>query len=298
MTDSSLFDRLLADVLDDWPTVAPTRLTTLIYSGVETTPQRRRRMFMPGWRRPKSYRSLLPLAAGLTLVFVAGVATFDRLATRPGTSGPAATESPNPSMTPTRVAPLGVVGSGQTVPLHAGRYQMPEPNTDGAGTWPVGRLILTVPEGWTQVSTWRGGGIRKGDAGTAGASVAFGRLGVLEIGPEDCSPMDHEPGPAVKDLVAMLAASTDIVVDDLVVGRYGGKRIELAFDGGCQAFMGWSTPRGGEQWRYSWSQGWHHQLSILDIDGVRFVIDASYPLDASPDLIAEVQDIVDSIELE
>ena len=47
----------------------------------------------------------------------------------------------------------------------------------------------------------------------------------------------------------------------------------------------------------SWDPGWVHRLSILDIDGARFVIDASYKLNATRAVADEVQAIVDSIEL-
>ena len=58
-----------------------------------------------------------------------------------------------------------------------------------------------------------------------------------------------------------------------------------------------STPSGGEAWSYGWEPGWHHQLLILDIDGVRFLVDAGYRADAPPEVRAELQAMVDSIEL-
>jgi hypothetical protein len=297
MTDDGRFDRLLADVLADWPTVAPDRLAASILSGVHR-PQRSRHLFIPVWRRPASHRSWLSLAAGLTLVLVVGVVASDRFAARPGTSGPAATASPTPSMPPAPTAVSGFIGSGQTGPLAAGRHQMPEPNTDGAGTWPVERLILKVPEGWTQVSPLRGGGLRKGDPETTSARLAFGRVGQPLWGPEDCSHPEFWLGPSTNDLVSMVEGLVDVTVADVSIGRYTGERMEITLDDPCLAIHGWKTPFGGEAWEYDWSQGWHHQLSILDIEGVRFVIDASYRLDASPELVAEVQSIVDSIELE
>lgn len=222
-------------------------------------------------------------AAGLVVaavLIVGGYALLPR--TEPG-SGPSASRSPGASVSP-------------------GRYVMPEPNTDGVGKWPVDRLIVTVPDGWTQVTPVRGGGILKGtDSQDAIARLTFGRLGSLDPGPGDCPPRDLLPGQTVDDLTSSLRAIMDVEIADLAIRNYVGKRVDFTVPDPspeCQGPFGWFTPSGGERWQYSWDAGWHHQLSILDIAGVRFLIDASYGPDASPEVRAEVQAIVDSVELE
>jgi hypothetical protein len=60
---------------------------------------------------------------------------------------------------------------------------------------------------------------------------------------------------------------------------------------------GWNAvPTAGERWGYEWLPAWHHDVSVLDVDGVRFVIDAGYPADATPRLRAEVARVVSSVE--
>jgi hypothetical protein len=310
MTDDSRVIALLKDVLDASPTTAPDRLLTTVLRDVREAPQRGRRPFPRDWRRLVANRSGRLVTVGVVLVAVIGVVAVGQIALRPTTSAPgvsgssttssseAPSRSPIPTPTPTQAARFGPAYG----PLAPGRYTMPEPNTDLAGPWPRGRVTLTVPDGWTQSSATRGGGIVRGTGqGAATAQLVFGRLGSLQPKPDQCAPPLGQPGPSVDDLVSSLRAVADVQVADLTIGPYRGKRVEFAIadpSSDCRPLHGWSTPSGGEQWIYHWDPGWTHQLSILDIDGVRFVIDASYRIDAPPTVAAEVQAIVDSIELE
>lgn len=308
MTDDTRVLALLKDVLDDLPMAAPDRLLTSILHDIQAAPQRHRPSAVLGWRRLVSNKSVRPIAAGLVLVGVVGVIAVSQITSRPATSGPGTTSSPNPSES---AAPSPSAFSSATaaaklgewyMPMSPGRYVMLESNTDGVGKWPVGQVIVTVPDGWTQWGPWRGGGILKGsDPEAAIARLTFGRLGALDPKPSQCATPLRQPGSSVDDLVTSLQADPGVHVADVTIGGYAGKVVEFTIPDptpDCWPLRGWSTPSGGEQWDYDWSPGSHHQLLILDVDGVRFVIDASYRLDAPPEVAAELQAIVDSIELQ
>ena len=296
MTDDSRFLDLLGDVLADPPTTAPDRLLASVLDGVRTGPQRGRGLFGIGRGLDRSLRRLAPIALiGAIVVAV----TVIQSSTRPAVLAPRPTGSP--SVAPASPSPVPSPDSVKYAESYAimspGRYEMPEPNTDGFGDWPVDRVIVTVPEGWVQWGPARGGGILKGTGSEDElARLTFGRLGAL-----DCPSPALPPGETVDELVASLGALPDVKVTDVAIGAYRGKRVEFTVagsQGACRWPSGWATPSGGERWHYIWSVGWRHQLSILDIAGVRFVIDASITLAAPPNVAAELGAIVDSIEFE
>jgi hypothetical protein len=250
-----------------------------------------------------------PNASADQLAALDGVLESIRIETPASPSPSPATPSASPA------APFSpmpdVSGPGYQV-MAPGRHVMSEPNTDGVGTWPA-EVIVTVPAGWVQASRQRGGGIWEGiaDRGplSAQGGLEFGRLGSVGTGPGAC-PSPEPTGPTIGDLVTRLQAVADawpagtgpgLEVSDLAIGGYAGKRVEFTIpEGGpaCQGLFGWTTPEGGEQWGPAWGQGQHRQLSILDIDGARFVIDAWYSADAAPEVRARVQAVVDSVEFE
>ena len=307
MTDDARVSALLKDLLDRSPTTAPDRLLTLVLRDVRVAPQRRQPPLLQGWRRLVTSRSMRPIAVGAIVVAVIGVVAVGQIVLRPATSGPGTTSSPpsSPSAPPSpspipSSTPAARLGEWYR-PMSPGRYVMPEPNTDGVGKWPVGQVVVTVPVGWTQWGPWRGGGIVRGtNNDDATARLTFGRLGSLHPRPKPCFTALRQPGPTVDDLASGLQAVADVEVTGFAIGSYVGKRVKFAIPDPspeCRGLHGWSTPDGGEQWSYAWDPGWYHLLHILDVDGVRFVIDASYRLDASPGIGAEMEAIVGSIEL-
>jgi hypothetical protein len=57
--------------------------------------------------------------------------------------------------------------------------------------------------------------------------------------------------------------------------------------------MGWV-----EGFEMPWEAGSHHELWVLDVDGVTFVLDASYGSDATAAAREELRDIAASAEFE
>ena len=301
MTDDGRLLRLLAGVLDEYPKLAPDELLVRVLDDVRTARQRPRWLMVPTWRRSSSNAAWAAIVGAAAVLAIAiGIVAYTPLAHPSGTQLPSATpgRSVVPSL-PAATPPAAFKVAPEYTVMDPGRYLMPEPNTDHAGTWPT-RVIVTVPAGWTQWGPARGGGILVGDGDVlAGARLAFGQLGSLDCGPS--------AGQTVDDLVGALLSevgrpgvgprpATDITIDG-----YPGKRLEFVAPefgaSGCQASSGWETPAGGERWTYPWTPGSHHQLSIVDVDGVRFVIDASLAPGATTSLQADLQSIVDSTEL-
>jgi hypothetical protein len=309
MTDDRLL-RDLNDMLDGLPKVAPDRLLVSVLDGVQTSVQSRRRTSMYDWRRLVSNLAKPQLAVGAALIVVLGLIAINQIDRSPGSTGAGGSPSPSPSPVPSASAVASPMPSPSERARRAGdyqemsppgRYAMPEPNTDGVGAWPTDEVIVTVPGGWTQNGQWRGGGIVKPRNPEAIARVTFGRLGALLPAPIDCPVKFRSSGVTVGDLTARLDSLAEVDIADVTIGRHVGKRVEFTIadpQPKCDGLFGWTTPDGGEQWNYHWLPGWHHQLSILDVDGTRFLIDASYKVDAPAEVIAEVRAIADSVELD
>jgi hypothetical protein len=206
----------------------------------------------------------LKIATVAVLALAVGVGLVQlRPSTNNVGSDPSLSASPTPSPSPTQVARYG--GDGRQ--LEPGRYRMKGPDDS-----------LGLPD-WT-------------------AEVQFGAVGAITTDP--CG--DGAPttiGPGVDAFVAAVSAIPGVEATDaepVTLAGYDGQHLDLTIPvdaGGCDPYVLWLTP----EWSLRSYPGWVSRLWVLDVDGVRFVVDASYPVDASPELQAEVQRIVDSIEI-
>ena len=167
-------------------------------------------------------------------------------------------------------------------------------------------VIVTIPEGWYARSAVRGGGLaRSEDDQLAGLNFSS----VYNLVADPCSSSDAELEPAVgtsvADLVAGLMSLPGLEFDtpvDVTLDGWAGTRLELTHPAGCGT-DGWAslwvtTPASGESWTANSRLGWHTTLWILDIDGLRFVVIAAYELDAPEDVRLELEQMVDSIDIE
>ncbi len=214
---------------------------------------------------------------------------------------PSATVAPSPTVVPSpTIGPSRSLAPSQTVrPSLAGLRSGPPPGDPPLGgpldVHPTGRYILaapendfgeplqvvaTVPSGWRLVESARGGGVEKLPGQTQ--RLTLGRLESLE-----CGPTSSPTGQTVEELTANLADLPGVAVTDLVIDGYAGKRVELTVTADS-VFC---------RWRSSYYLGWQEQLSIFDINGTRFVIVAGYAPGTTASDQAELQAIVDSIEL-
>ena len=112
-------------------------------------------------------------------------------------------------------------------------------------------------------------------------------------------PPDIPVGPTVGDFADALADHPLLEVTtpvDVTVGGYSGKYVDLQVPSdisGCyQSYYPW------EPGLYAQGPGHRWHLWILDVDGVRVVVQSTDYAGTSPQDQAELQAIVDSIQIE
>jgi hypothetical protein len=178
------------------------------------------------------------------------------------------------------------------------------------------RVEVTVPAGWNGF----GVGISKDDSTSpaAGVGITFWG-GPMYVYEDPCRWESSRPsapvGPSVDEMVVALSAQamrnatppTDITVDG-----FGGKAIELtvpadiAFDpvdgfvdcDGRLEFRSWILEEGLSSYSLQAAPGQHDQLWIIDVNGARVIIDASFFEATSAADMAELQAVLESIRFE
>ena len=287
MTKERDFERLLDQWLSDGPTESPDRVLEAVADRIERQSQR------PAWRL---HRRLIPMttplkaAAGMAAVILAAVVGFNLIGGSSGPGGP----SPTPSPTPTPIPmPAG--------PLAAGTYAFTV--RFGPPALPIPKVILTLPDGWDQTN-----GILSDDSSST--TIVIWQVDEVYAHPCQWSVPRIQPGPTVDDLASALAtvplrnATTPV---DVTVDGYAGKYLEWSVpdgidfatcdkDGGTSLFKSWTATDGGD--RYQQEPGQVDRLWILDIDGVRVVIDAWFVKDTTEADRAELTQIVNGIRFE
>ena len=159
-------------------------------------------------------------------------------------------------------------------------------------------VSIIVPDGWTN-SSWA---VIKGDP-------AFG-LVFAEVGntyTDSCPSVELDPpvGPTVDDLAAAwsdLPAFDATIPTDVTVDGFDGKLLEFTVpdydENECAygEFMLLRNPDGPDGY---WAQApnQHHQVRILDVEGTRVVIAASWYPDTSAQDRADIDEILNSIQI-
>lgn len=186
------------------------------------------------------------------------------------------------------------------------------------GSWGAGapRLIFTVP-----ATGWWGGdyNVRKGalTASLNSVTVAMTPWKVANLYADPCHRrsgglLDPPVGPTVDDLASALveqAREAPSTVSDVVLDGYPGKKVELSWPDGldvatCDIWAGdvrvygrWLEVPDGTG-GHSFGNGQRNTVYILDLDGLRAVIDTlSMPIASQADL-AELEQLVASIRFE
>lgn len=163
-------------------------------------------------------------------------------------------------------------------------------------------VIATVPAGWTRGDELRGefGIVRVGGR----AKLLFWQVDTLVADP--CSSgygADASVGPTVDELATALAAIPELEATtpaDITLDHWIGKRMDLSSRGTCEWVELWRwqhAPSNDETFGQGIGRGETHEVWMLDIDGQRLVIDASYPAD-QVELQSELRQIVDSLDIE
>jgi len=200
------------------------------------------------------------------------------------------------------------------VGLQAGAYVFDFTRLGAPGK-PFPKVVVTVPAGW---SGFRGFGVDSG-SGSRFHFVSFWT--VVDVYTNPChwlGPKVH-PGPTVDELAAVLAAQplrNATVPVAVSLGGYDGKYLERSIPNGIvfsdcdkdpgdgqsyfESFTGnvlWNAPYDTTD-RHQQGPGQVDRLWILDVQGRRLVIDASYMPGATAQDKADVQQVVDSIRFE
>lgn len=293
--------RIVRSWLEEGVTALPDRVLESVLDQVPATRQRRAR-----WpaRRAQRMNTGLKLALAAAAVVAVAVAGINFLPGTGGTGGPGAvsspTESPSPSPSPLSFHD-GTLAAGTYVvsPFTGPRSSTVCLGQAGCTEDPADdsiRLTFTVHTGY------EGAGSRPliwGSGGDTGMIILRG--GGLYSDPcHSTPPPDINVGPSVDDFANALASHPVLEATTptaATLAGYSGKYLELQLPADV------SNCTNGEFWPYEpgvYAQGPSQRwmLWILDVEGVRVVIQAmAYPT-TSPDRQAELQAIVDSIRIE
>jgi hypothetical protein len=273
-------------------------------------------------------------AAAAVAVVVAGVAFLPRSTSPVGGTGgePSASPSPTPTSTPTSPSPSPSPSPARIPdgPLAAGMYTT-QPFAPGqpfagavglcvgqAGCIEAGaeddsiRITITLPEGWTgfgavvpTVESYSPPG---------GAALLFMRGGWLysELcgGPgqrKAAAPPDIPTGTTVDEFVTALVDHPDLDVTspvDVTLGGHSGQYLELRAPANTTTDELGPDPSGCNYY-FVWEPGIYAQgpnalwrIWVLDVDGVRVVIRSDSFPGTTPQVQAQLQAIVDSIQIE
>jgi hypothetical protein len=120
--------------------------------------------------------------------------------------------------------------------------------------------------------------------------------------------LDPPVGPTVDDLATALqdqAGETATAPSDVTVGGYSGKRVELSLPSGldsatCEGggFVRWTEGPTAGLGGHVYGNGQRNVVYILDVDGLRAVIDTSYLPGTSAASLAELEQILASVRIE
>jgi len=174
------------------------------------------------------------------------------------------------------------------------------------GSVPGAHLTVMVLDGWSAFD----GFVAKGDADDPPNWMALGSSSVANIYSDRCewigALLDPPPGPTVDDLANAFAeiwGSDATTPTDVMVDGFAGKQVVLTVPtdvnfADCVSghFMSWRDSGGGDRWYQG--PGQIEQLWILDVEGERLLIGATYFPEATPQDRVELQQIIDSIQID
>lgn len=286
----------------------PDRVLDSVLNQLPAYKQRR-----PLWLPPRRFAQMntpLRIAIAAAAVLVVLIAGYNLLpGTGPGgeaTSTLIVTPTPSPTATP-RALRNGVLPAGVYVAVpasHPAWTACPETATTGCSD-PVAadsiRFTMAIPEGWAGVgysAIWFAATEARPPVG---ASLGFNRGNWLHSDPcrTDTALPDVEVGPTVDDFANALADHPLLEVTppvDVTLSGYSGKYVDLLIPSDISACPTSYYPWEPGIYAQGPSQRWH--LWILDVGGVRVVVQSTDYPDTPSERQAELQAIVDSIQIE
>jgi hypothetical protein len=289
--------RIVRSWLEQGATALPDRVLDTVLDQLPATPQRR-----ASWPARRLREMNPPIRIAIAAAAVAAVAVVAIRLQPP--DGIGALPTPPPTASPTASERLTSAPS-----LAPGPTALPLGGSLAARTYVIGdpfqlQVSLDVTEGW---SVWgavssAGAGIYKDSPDPpAGKAIVVTIVDEVYVDPCDRTKGTTDPGPTPNDLATALAsqpATQASAISDVTLAGYSGKYVEYTFDSrgepGCSRLVRWAMSVGP---REAISDE-HDKVWILDVDGVRLVIDAASFSGASPADHADMQAIVESIQIE
>ncbi|MEK6720662.1 MAG: hypothetical protein AABZ33_08355 [Chloroflexota bacterium] len=285
-------DRLIRAFLAEGQTDLPDRTYDAVRADIDRT---RQRVVIGPWREPRM-NNLAKLAIAIAAVAVVAVVGYNLL---PGTGGVGGGPSPTPSPAPTP-APTPSPATALTFPargeLAVGRHSM---TLNGV------RLSINVAApGWTSNGSW---GLDKGNVGPGGAGFILWPDAIPDrVYSDPCGQVEGPPaGPATADLAAAVAALPGSVLvsgpSDVTVGGKPAKLVVITIPedapcpGGENGFYLWGHKTDA---RYATELGETFRVWIIDVDGTLVWIDGETYKGGGPEVGAELEQIVNSIQFE
>jgi hypothetical protein len=271
------------------------RVLGTVLDRLDTIPQRRATLWPA--RRLSELNTTSKLALGAAAVVVAallGIGFLFPEGTNIGGPGPSLTPEPSLAPDPT---PTDLRASVGEVPLEPGTYV-----SHPLASNPSLAVTFTVPDGWQAFSA--SSLVPLGDDSTEGpdgtALVFLETSGIYSDPCDSLGDPDVDAGATAEDLANAFSAQSayEASVADVTVAGYAGKQVELQlpseFDASCPrdeyfVFDGGPYAQGADN-------RWH--LTILDVEGSRLVIFTQDFAGTPASDRAELQSIVDSIEID
>jgi hypothetical protein len=267
---------------------------------VDATPQRR--SWWAAWRPTpmNTYARFALAAAALVVLAVVGYNVLPRSPDVGGQVTPSPNVAPTPSAGPT-LEPTKSAGPRTVTPFASGTPTVlcPPPTVDpDCVEDPRDDAITvtyTVPEGWDEL----GGGVWiDNNAAPDGAAVGFARGSWLWSQPctaTDTDDPDIRVGPSVDDFVTalvdhpLLDVSTPV---DVTLSGFAGKYLDLQVPDDISDCVRY-RPIEAHIYAQGPGQRWH--IWVLDVGGVRILVETNDYAGTSAARLAEEQAIIDSM---
>ena len=305
--------RIVRSWLEEGRTALPDRVLDAVLDQLPATPQRRAWWPARRFGEMNRFAKFALAAAVVVVVALVGINLLPRnggvTGTGPGpTSSPAPSPSPTPAPSASGVANLNYVGNfvpGTT-------YFIDDRCCVGQS-----RISLMFPaSGWFSIDSVILGKNVLGDPALYDIYLSPHLVGNLYTG--GCkwrgTALDPPVGPTVDDLATALVAQAGPGASppaSVTVGGHPGKKVELSIpegldvntcnsDGDSAIFGRWYTGAqlnsGAAPWTYG--DGQHNTVYIVDVDGTRQVIDTMYLPGTSAANLAELDQVIASIRFE
>ena len=309
MTAPRNTDTMIRAFLDEGQVELPDRAFDVVRREIHRT---RQRVVIGPWKEP-AVSTLTRLAVAAAIVVAIGVISVNLGLVGPG--GPNQTPLPSPSLTitpsattpsaastlPTSISGVPVIGAelGDNN-LTPGRWAFDYRRAAGADGEDGPTVFITIPgDGWTSFEGFAADKNSGSLPEQAGVSFLVWKIVTPYVnGCTDLAPVSPTPGPSIEALLTALTSQPLVAagpITDVTIDGYAGRVVELTTPdiaacpgGGFRPFHDKFVQGPGEVER----------VYALDVDGQRLTFFARIPEGTSEADLADLQAIVDSIDIE